>query len=51
MTTTRPDTDEASKVLNIIIEGPFTLTVYIERVLPALKKSQPIQLTNVPSVI
>lgn len=47
-TTTRPATDEAMNVLNIILDEPFILGVYIDRVLPPLKKSQPIQLIKVP---
>jgi hypothetical protein len=35
-------------VLKIILDAPAERAVYIERVLPPLKKNHPIRLINVP---
>jgi hypothetical protein len=48
--TTSPPADEAIRVFIMILAGPFIRVVCMDRVLPALKKSHPTQLINVPSV-
>ena len=49
--TTTPLMEEESKVFNIILEGPFILGVYIDKVLPALKNNQHIHKMNVPRTV
>jgi len=46
-----PDIEAEMKVFIIIFEDPFALTVYIERVFPPLKNSQPTNVMKVPNVI